>query len=83
MIIPYEDLQFWNITTGRDPFTTAFLEAKKIVESGQVPLINWSSTKVIDVSVDGDQSNVKVDNFKKFRQKTKKKVVKLKKIRVQ
>lgn len=79
MIICYEDLQFWSVTTARDPFVSAFIKAKAIYESGSTPVIIWHDTKFIEVKRVDDPDEVRPEpEFKKFKQRTKKKVAKKK-----
>lgn len=79
MIICYEDLQFWSITTARDPFVSAYEKAKKIYEDGSTPVIIWHDTKFIEVKRVEDPDEIRPEpTFKKFRQKNKKKTDKKK-----
>ena len=73
MIICYEDLQFWSVTTARDPFVSAYKKAKQIYDEGSTPIIIWHESSFIEVKRVDDPDMVRPEPvFKKFRQKSKK-----------
>jgi len=66
--ISLEDLQFWNVTTAREPFTGAYKKALDIVEKGMMPEITWHEGTFIEVKSDGILKPSDDVLFKKFKQ---------------
>jgi len=46
ILLPFTDLEFYAINTEREPFISAFREAKLINKKGGVPEIRWYADKI-------------------------------------
>lgn len=64
-----EDLQFWSVTTGREPWISAYKRAQQILDDGKMPVIIWhDDSTFVEVKKGRDLTEDDDVKFKKFKQ---------------
>jgi len=43
----FQDLQMWSQTVAREPYLSAYAKAKRLLESGFEPNINWVEEEIV------------------------------------